>query len=56
MLMQNFGVTNKEHCGMLWYFRSGSIYRVHANAWEGKLIDIPFSDFLKKALTVTKTT
>ena len=18
--MQNFGVTNKEHCGMLWYF------------------------------------
>ena len=20
MLMQNFGVTNKEHYGMLWYF------------------------------------
>ena len=22
-LMQNFGVTNKEHYGMLWYFWSG---------------------------------
>ena len=22
MLMQNFGVTNKEHYGMLWYFWS----------------------------------
>ena len=21
MLMQNFGVTNKEHYGMLWYFQ-----------------------------------
>ena len=23
MLMQNFGVTNKEYYGMLWYFWSG---------------------------------
>ena len=23
MLMQNFGVTNKDHYGMLWYFWSG---------------------------------
>ena len=23
MLMQNFGATNKEHYGMLWYFWSG---------------------------------
>ena len=23
MFMQNFGVTNKEHYGMLWYFWSG---------------------------------
>ena len=23
MLMQNFGVTNEEHYGMLWYFWSG---------------------------------
>ena len=23
MLTQNFGVTNKEHYGMLWYFWSG---------------------------------
>ena len=23
MLIQNFGVTNEEHCGMLWYFSSG---------------------------------
>ena len=25
MLMQNFGVTNEEHCGMLWYFLEWSI-------------------------------
>ena len=26
MLMQNFGVTNKEHYGMLWYFWSGQFF------------------------------
>ena len=26
-LMQNFGVTNKEHYGMLWYFWSGQLYK-----------------------------
>ena len=25
MLRQNFGVTNKEHYGMLWYFWSGQL-------------------------------
>ena len=25
--MQNFGVTNKEHYGMLWYFWSGQFKR-----------------------------
>ena len=25
MLMQNFGVTNKQHYGMLWYFWSGQL-------------------------------
>ena len=25
MLMQNFGVRNKEHYGVLWYFREWSI-------------------------------
>ena len=25
MLMQDFGVTNKEHYGMLWYFLEWSI-------------------------------
>ena len=25
MLRQNLGVTNKEHCGMLWYFWSGQL-------------------------------
>ena len=25
MLMQNLGATNKEHCGMLWYFHEWSI-------------------------------
>ena len=27
--MQNFGVTNKEHYGMLWYFLERSINMVH---------------------------
>ena len=26
MLMQNFGETNKEHYGMLWYFWSGQLF------------------------------
>ena len=26
MLMQNFGVTNKEHYGMLWHFLEWSIF------------------------------
>ena len=30
MLMQNFGVTNKEHYGMLWYFLEWSIERFHS--------------------------
>ena len=25
MLIQNFGVTNEEHYGMLWYFWSGQL-------------------------------
>ena len=25
MLMQSFGVTNKEHYGVLWYFWSGQL-------------------------------
>ena len=29
MRMQNFGVTNKEHYGMLWYFLEWSI-RIHS--------------------------
>ena len=28
MLMQNFGVTNKEHYGMFWYFLEWSISAV----------------------------
>ena len=28
MLMQNFGVTNKEHYGMLWYFLEWSNCRI----------------------------
>ena len=30
MLTQNFGVTNKEHYGMLWYFWSGQLKRACA--------------------------
>ena len=28
MLMQNFGLTNKEHYGMLWYFLEWSITQI----------------------------
>ena len=34
MLMQNFGVTNKEHYGMLWYFLEWSI----AHVWYVKIL------------------
>ena len=30
MLMQNFGVTNKEHYGMLWFFLEWSIEPIGA--------------------------
>ena len=29
--MQNFGVTNKEHYGMLWYFWSGQFLLYYVN-------------------------
>ena len=38
MLMQNFGVTNEEHYGMLWYF------------WSGLLRDVTPCDFPPKNL------
>ena len=31
MLMQNFGVKNKEHYGMLWYFLEWSIRELVSN-------------------------
>ena len=31
-VMQNFGVTNKEHCGMLWYFLGWPIFVHHGGA------------------------
>ena len=30
MLMQNFGVTSKEHSGILWYFWSGQLQFMHS--------------------------
>ena len=36
MLMQNFGVTNKEYYGMLWYFLEWLIQcRIHNLRWGG---------------------
>ena len=35
MLVQNFGVTNKERYGMLWYFLGWSIF-VHHGAQGGE--------------------
>ena len=31
--MQNFGVTNKEHYGMLWYFLEWSIATLEIGPW-----------------------
>ena len=51
MLMQNLGVTNKEHYGMLWYFLEWSItQRATSHQWEliwNKLANWPaISQFL----------
>ena len=35
-LMQNFGVTSKEHCGMLWYFLEWSTLLGIARQWSRK--------------------
>ena len=43
MLMQNFGVTNKEHYGMLWYFLEWSI--------ESSGVNIHFFCFFSLSLT-----
>ena len=32
MLTENFRVTNKEHYGMLWYFKEWSIYEACNNS------------------------
>ena len=42
MLMQNLGVTNKEHYGMLWYFLESSIpvLRHCGSSWHNALIII----------------
>ena len=46
MLMQNFGVTNKEHYGMLRYFWSGQLNIVR------KCNDVVFSIDLDNGLLV----
>ena len=33
MRIQNFGVTNKEHYGMLWYFLEWSIADLEDKCW-----------------------
>ena len=38
--MQNFGVTNKEHYGMLWYFWSGQFTSLEG---EGNWAEITFA-------------
>ena len=43
MLMQNFGMTNKEHYGMLWYFLEWSIKTFIENV----CISIAFLDSLR---------
>ena len=37
MLMKHFGVTNKEHYGMLWYFWSGQLSLYSACSSRGKI-------------------
>ena len=38
MLMQNFGVTNKEHYGMLWYFLELAMGKCTHEPFPAKLI------------------
>ena len=41
--MQNFGVTNKEHYGMLWYFWSGQFEcKLSANFKIDKTLAVRF--------------
>ena len=47
MLMQNFGVTNKEHYGMLWYFWSGQLIAQRI-AKRYKIFKFRLFYFLKK--------
>ena len=44
MLMQNFGMTNKEHYGMFWYFLEWSIRVIERSfgAWSPSIIIVPF--------------
>ena len=51
MLMQNFGVTNKEHYGMLWYFWCAQLiipWRTTRDLnWENKIYKLKSSILLK---------
>ena len=48
MLMQNFGVTNKEHYGMLWYFWSGQYKFGSVKAWE-EVLGLIFAGYVPLA-------
>ena len=55
MLMQNFGVTNKEHYGMLWCFLEGAIQRFpHRSPYNLNKENCLYEFFVKCMLNVTE--
>ena len=64
MLMQNFGVTKKEHYGMLWYFLEWSIILFTkagrknttkakiTNKMNNKIIIIDYNDLKRKLISL----
>ena len=44
MLMQNFGVTNKEHYGMLWYFLEWAITKSMTSEGNSALLPANIDD------------
>ena len=59
MLMQNFGGTNKEHYGMLWYFWSGKLlhlFVVSPQSLLAKSVCTPSSTDLTEKADCTQPT
>ena len=47
-----FGVTNKEHYGMLWYFLEWSIMKLHVLIWHDLSLNFHANNLLLLIFTV----